>query len=143
MSDLITDLQNATTGTRELDARVAVMLEPDGEEGTYFRHPFISEITDKDCRDGQYWKCAISGRSLRTAPHYTTAPDGWRILMNYARERWPESTRRIGLCQEREQYEAVMGSSEHYAWKRVEAHHPTNPAIALAIAILRAIESEE
>ena len=142
MSDLITDLQNATTGTRELDARVAVMLEPDGEEGTYFRHPFISEITDKDCRDGQYWKCAISGRSLRTAPHYTTAPEGLRILMDYVRERWPDASFGVDWCPVRQRWAVEMrGYGDCWHW--IEGERPTDPAIALAIAILRAEESEE
>lgn len=140
MSDLITDLQNATTGTRELDARIAVMLEPEGEEGTYFRHPFVSEITDKDCLEGQYWKCAISGRSLRTAPQYTTAPEGLRLLMDYVRERWP------GSDWDMHSGHGVNGANGFRATIRPNltgwASH-TDPAIALAIAILRAMEIED
>ena len=64
-------LEALTEPSREVDARIAMLCEPDGEEGTYHRAPFISEISDKDCVHGQYWKCAISGRSLRTAPEYT------------------------------------------------------------------------
>ena len=142
MTDLITDLQNATTGTRELDARVAVMLEPDGEEGTYFRHPFVSEITDKDCQDGQYWKCAISGRSLRTAPHYTTAAEGLRILMDYVRERWPDASFGVDWCPVRQRWAVEMRGYGDY-WDWTAGDHRTDPAIALAIAILRAMESED
>lgn len=64
-------LQTLTGPNREVDALIAMLFEPESEDGTYFRAPFISEISDKDCVDGQYWKCAISGRSLRTAPEYT------------------------------------------------------------------------
>ena len=66
-------LQALTEPSREVDARIAMLFEPEGEGGTYFRAPFISEIRDKDCVHGQYWKCAISGRSLRTAPEYTAS----------------------------------------------------------------------
>lgn len=128
MADIITDLQNATTGTRELDARLWIEMSTtrrlaSNEDAEYGVVQILSE------QDGQ-WRYA-------SAPGFTTASKGLRILMDYVRERWPDN----GLD--------VYWSNRHQEWC---AHicadrddfadtHPTDPAIALAIAILRAKEN--
>lgn len=137
MVDLITDLQNATTGTRELDARVCAKLQsapfPWGPEG------FRVSAGEK----GWLEIHADHGPSMTTAAlGLTTAPEGLRILMDYVRERWPGKYSPgvrwdcegeywwVGIDENRRPYRCFSGD------------HPTDPAIALAIAILRAEEAE-
>lgn len=72
MIDLLTQLQNATEGSRELDAEIAVATfyqEPDTHgDSAYVKLPHKHD----DCAAGTYWLVSRSGMSLRTAPHYTT-----------------------------------------------------------------------
>ena len=130
---LLTALQNATTGTRELDARLWCEMSPtrrlasnaDTEAGVV---QMLSE------RDG-HWRYA-------TAPGLTTRPEGLRILMDYVQERWPEAYLSVGWRPLFEAWEAGI-ACDPLSDDWVEITHPTDPAIALAIAILRAEDSED
>lgn len=140
MADLITDLQNATTGTRELDARLWCEMEnakgsalyrlPNERDLGFFQKPAL----------GLYVEVTPRGKSVRPAPRLTTAPEGLRILMDYVRERWPLATCYIHWDRKREKWMVALETG-HYDWEWIDIHHPTDPAIALAIAILKAMES--
>ena len=100
-SNLIHRLERATGPDRELDAEIAVAIKHDlpapmGECQATLRFPHKSD----DCAEGTYWLVQLSGKSLRTAPHYTASldaaltlvPEGcqWTIEADTAWLRWPE-----------------------------------------------------
>lgn len=123
-------LQALTGPNREVDARIAMLFEPEGEDGTYFRAPFISEIRDKDCVDGQYWKCAISGRSLRTAPKYTA---DLNAVIDLVEREIPRACTFLDNEDETWDGEPIWNATTHTH----KASH-TIPAVALLMALMDA-----
>lgn len=119
MADIITDLQNATTGTRELDARLLVAMHK--ERGVEIAEPPTY---------GEVWY----GKRRVAAPHYTTRPEGLRLLMDYVRERWPEAEIEVSVFGNSADALIYLGGGQAC---EANYHHP-DPAIALAIAILKA-----
>ncbi len=79
---LISRLEAAESGSRELDAEIAVaekidLPQPMGEAPPYLKMPAMAD----GCAPGTYWLVQRSGMSLRTAPHYTTSLDAARTLV--------------------------------------------------------------
>lgn len=76
MESLIAKLKSATEGSRELDAEIAVALEyglpaPMGDARAHLR---LTNKYDEEA-PGTYWVVQFSGRSLRSAPNFTTSVD--------------------------------------------------------------------
>ena len=81
-------VERAAEGSRDLDAAIAVGLRIGARGVLPDDHEYLSPIRKDDgCTPGTYWFCCRSGRSLRTAPAFTTSidaamtlrPVGWSI----------------------------------------------------------------
>ena len=132
MNDLIERLEKATEGSRELDAAIHCAANPGyGKKEDRVSH----EVPHRshDCAPGTYWRIGFSGRSLHTAPNYTTSVDAALTLV-------PEH-HTVGLWSRSSRYktEAWVHNGQS-ACSRVIAKAATWP-LALCAAALRAREA--
>ena len=136
---LIERLEAAETGSRELDAAVAVAAKVDlpspmGDCKATLRLP----RKDDDCASGTYWLVQRSGMSLRTAPPLSTSidaaltlvPKGWRWeVADYAGDQdGPRAALYRNLYSEEFEPDDAIGA------------YGFTPALALCIAALKARE---
>lgn len=86
LTSLISRLEKATEGSRELDAEIAVAIfkaDRLPDDLGYVKKTVASD----QCAPGMYWYISRSGKSLYAAPRFTTSvdaaislvPDGWHI----------------------------------------------------------------
>lgn len=89
MTDLIRRLEEATEGSRELDAEIAVAAEIDLPSPMGDAKPWLKVPTPHDnCAPGTYWLVQRSGMSLRTAPPFSTSIDAALTLIPEGYSLW-------------------------------------------------------
>lgn len=81
-------IREATGPDRELDAWIVVMLTPTRATADDLVYLIKTEPEDH-CAPGTYWLKQRSGASLRTAPLFTTDPDGLGACVALMREVLP------------------------------------------------------
>lgn len=129
MQNLIDRIKAATEGSRELDAEIAVAVEYDLPRpmGEARAHLQLTREGDYAVRPGNYWVVKFSGKSLRTAPNFTTSLDAALLL------------------QEKSMYVSVSrhGNGTVFAYCSVDSiplaqpHGERPPALLLCLAILQ------
>lgn len=148
MKELIKRLEEASEGSRELDAEIAVAVGhrvpsvPDGAEDLAYAK--LPTIHDK-CEPGTYWIVQRSGMFLSTAPRFTTSLDAALTLIpeRWAVEAvswWPGGgSGEVSLLPCHQDKDGIWWHTATDG-PRIETEAKT-PALALCIAALRAQEA--
>ena len=117
MKDLIASLEAATKGSRELDAEIFAAISDD-------RTIRLGDGAAPGC----YWQLSVGGRSLHTAPIYTTSLDAALRLVPEGYDWWTVDGFADGQgcasC-----YKKGIGG---------DLYNGSTPALALCIAALKA-----
>lgn len=132
LKEILDLVEKAETGSRDLDARIAVaasvdLPSPMGECKPHLRLPSKSD----QCAPGTYWLVQMSGMSLRTAPAYTTSIDSIMeiICADFPGNSWEIKTFPRG---------EMKGSTAAILPPRSTESRANTPALAICAAYLRA-----
>ena len=137
-TDLITKLEEAGEGSRELDALVTVALKLDCKPNLPDDLQYLKAIRRDDyCAPGTYWFVQRSGMSLRMSDPVTTSLDAALALAERViKIRGPIYMNIMGSAQ------VVILAADPCADALAEVTAST-PALALCAAILRASEEKQ
>ena len=147
MNDLIKRLEEATEGSRLLDARIEVMVRKDlpapmGDAQPYLKMPHKLD----GCPDGTYWLVQRSGNTLLDAPHYTTNLQDALGLVSEGEEVWWEIRQMLSPKSPMKNFGSFKGLfharvRNNYGEDGFLGKHDV-PALSLCIAALKAREAE-
>ena len=138
--DLITKLQAAKEGSRELDGEISIALN--GIRETPYARITSQFREDHPLPPGQHWifidpKVAFSAYWVPYRSEHFTDTEGLGLAFEEAKRRWPDRDFYITYCAIRENYNAgVVGWTEE---SNPDDAHPI-PALAAWIAILTAVK---
>jgi len=153
MTDLITKLEEAGEGSRELDALVTVALKLDCKPNLPDDLQYLKAIRRDDyCAPGTYWFLQRSGVSLRTSEPVTTSLDAALALASRVLPGWfPSVEPRFFIDGKVVRWKATLIRPlwDQYnpvtdEWfDHIENRTASTPALALCAAILRASEEKQ
>lgn len=136
---LLARLEAAEGPDRDLDAALHVGLckpQQYPDDLRYYRLPSPNMDHMEMCAPGTYWLKKRSGQSLQAAPHYTASLDAAIALCERAMPGWGWSVTRKGGC-------SWACVNEPYATVEIVRGEHTQPALAICIAIVKALIAQQ